>query len=819
MKLVYLDTASLIDTASHLFPAAPDLVAWEAAMRFITQYPADRVVATSPNPFGIPLADESIMQSTSLEWVALTTHDVTAFPITWRVYHPDDLFEDFELTWSPADSGLFGKALDDCRRLVVQGVPRNVSARLMRKYGTIEAVVNDIEKIKPKKHWPLIALALTHELHVGNEDIEVWSPQRHSTGQLACLSPLVTEAIKQIEASSTKGYKMVLTMEDLDELDKAVMAARVIAVDTETSGLDYRTLWVVGLSISTEEGKAWYIPLMHYDYLVLPDFLERLRELLADWLLKPTVMHNAKFDLRVLAKMGIEPRKVNLAADTQVMGYCAGYGMLKILGLKKMTKYLLGVTMTEISDLIGKRGKDQIAFWEVPVELAWSYAAADADMTLRIFPIIREKLAEVGCEKLYYELDHHYIYVVMEMEEAGICLDESVIDELGAYLDEEIPLAEQRVYEAAGEEFKLNSPKELGNMLFTKLGLPKTKKTPSGLFSTEEKVMAKLRGKHPIIELIIGDGNPDGSGQLGYRGLRKLKSTYVDNLTVHPVTQRIHCQMNQCSVVSGRLSASDPNLQNIPSRHEIGNVLRTAFIARDGWSLVGVDYSQLELRIMAHIIYELTGDKNDPLYAAFMNGEDPHMAAAIRMFGKAAEDITGSERIRAKTFNFGVGYGLQEMGIAERFHVDRSEAKEMLKNYFIAMPGIAAIMKDSISFCRRNGYTETIFFKRRRYFPNILAEQQKLRAEAERECFNHVVQGSGAEIVKLAQIVILDAMQVLDLQARMLLQVHDEIITEAPPSEIDTVKELINGIASTVVEMHVPLIAEASVGDNWSEVH
>lgn len=819
MRTVYLDTEHYKNVSSALLPESPALLLWDCVLRFLDANPSDIVLATGPNPLGLPVASGL---PDGEEVVALVPSGCDV-PVSWQVCVPDASLTSWELEWSPAKAALFGAQLGECQRLVSSGLDREKAAKLIRKYGTCEAILENIALVTPKKIWPLIVAAVqTPATGVpAAPDYEAWEPAGIQDSSLEILSPLLWKAYVSCRMASRTGYTRLRTRSDIQTLREEMLAAEYVAIDTETSGVDHRTLYPVGMSIATDVGRSWYVPFLHFDYQLPADIRMEFLDMLQDVLVRhrvPVVMHQAKFDLRVLRKMGIQPREVNLKGDNRLMAYaaCLGAGN-KELGLKKLTFKILGIKMTDIQDLIGKKGKKQIPFWQVSANRATPYAAQDSDYTYRLHPVIREKLKEVGGQELYEELEHRYLHVIIEMEDAGMALDTELINELrDTILDPQIAEAKQAIFELVGEEFNTNSQPQLQHILFDKLKIRRTKKTKTG-YATDVKTLTPLRGSHEIIKLLIGDGYEDGF--LGLRGLEKLRSTYVENMVPHPVTGRLHCTLHQDAVVSGRLSSSDPNLQNIPVRTKLGAELRKAFIAQHGFDYVDYDFSQLELRIMAHLIVTILGRPDDPLVQAFIRDEDPHRAAAARMYGKHISMVTDDERRSAKIFNFGIAYGLTVPGLAERFGVSRDAAQKLLDQYFEAFPGVRDLMQWGLAFAREYGYTETPFFHRRRYCPDIYAKDSKVREAAEREAFNHIVQGGGVEIVKLSQVILLDAIRHYELSCRMLLQIHDEVILECPRHETPIVVDLINSIVPNTMKLAVPLIAEPKVGHSWADVH
>jgi DNA polymerase-1 len=566
----------------------------------------------------------------------------------------------------------------------------------------------------------------------------------------------------------------------------------------------------VGLAIAVGPGRARYVPVGHRqasDRLPLETVLQRLGPLFEDEAVQK-VAHNGKYDMIVLASEGVQTR--NLSFDTMIAAYLLGEGGGTGaragnggLSLKWLASKHLGVEMTPISDLIGK-GAKQLSMADVDVEAAGRYACADADMTGRLRTLMEEELRRQGLWTLFQEVEMPLVPVLARMEMVGVAVDVAVLREMSQALAVQIVQVEEEAYREVGHRFNIGSPQQLGQVLFEELGLPKTRRTKLG-HSTDAQSLESLRGLHPVIDLIQE-----------YRELTKLRSTYVDALPalINPRTGRVHTDFNQTATTTGRLSSSNPNLQNIPVRTELGGQVRRAFVARDigpdPW-LLAADYSQVELRIMAH----LTEDPG--LMGAFERDEDIHAATASQVFGVPLAEVTPEMRRRAKVFNFGVLYGLTEFGLSQREGISREDAAEFISTYFAKYPGIRQYIDETIQQTRERGYAETLL-GRRRYIPEINSGNMNVRQAAERAAVNMPVQGTAADIIKIAMIRIDAEMQARGLASRMILQVHDELIFECPAKEMDEVRALVLEIMPRAMELKLPLKVDIKTGKNWGEM-
>ena len=581
------------------------------------------------------------------------------------------------------------------------------------------------------------------------------------------------------------------------------MAAELTALDTETNSLDAFAARIVGISLSVSPGAACYIPLAH----TAPGVAEQLPrdEILAalkPWLESPThrkVLQNAKYDQHVFANHGIA--LAGVAHDTMLQSYVIESDKGHDLG-QLCTRHL-GLETIAYEDLCGK-GAKQITFDQVDIERAATYAAEDADVTLRVHQVLHPRFAdEAGLSRIYHEIELPAREVIWRIERNGVLIDGEQLARQSHEIGQKLMALETQAYELAGQPFNLASPKQLGEILFTKLGLPVKKKTASGSPSTDEEVLSELALDYPLPKLL-----------LEHRSLSKLKGTYTDKLPkmINPATGRVHTHYSQASVVTGRLASSEPNLQNIPVRTEEGRRIRTAFVAPTGSSIVSADYSQIELRIMAH----LSGDER--LREAFAHGEDVHRATAAEIFGVTPLEVGPDQRRVAKSINFGLIYGMSAFGLARQLGLERSAAQTYIDRYFARYPGVARYMEEARQTAREHGYVETAF-GRRLWFPEIKSSQAMRRQGAERAAINAPMQGTAADLIKLAMTAVQNWLDQSALATRLVLQVHDELVLEVPEAELDAVRTHLPRLMSQVAELSVPLVVEVGVGPNWEAAH
>jgi len=608
---------------------------------------------------------------------------------------------------------------------------------------------------------------------------------------------------KQSAVALTVNYETVFTWAQFDTWLSRIEAAKLTALDTETTSLDSFAARIVGISLSVTPGEACYIPLAHSgpgvaDQLPRDEVLAKLKPWLAA-VDRKKVLQNAKYDQHVFANHGIA--LAGIEHDTMLQSYVIESDKGHDLG-QLCTRHL-GLDTIAYEDLCGK-GAKQIGFDQVDIERAAIYAAEDADVTLRVHNVLHPQFAdEPGLSRIYHEIEMPARQVIWQMERTGILIDGDVLARQSHEIGQKIMALEAQAHELAGQPFNLASPKQLGDILFTKLGLPVKKKTASGGPSTDEEVLSELALDYPLPKLL-----------LEHRSLAKLKGTYTDKLPrmINPETGRVHTHFSQASVVTGRLASSDPNLQNIPVRTEEGRRIRTAFVAPEGSSIVSADYSQIELRIMAH----LSGDER--LLDAFAHGEDVHRATASEIFGVTPLEVGPDQRRVAKSINFGLIYGMSAFGLARQLGLERGAAQTYIDRYFARYPGVARYMEEARESARQHGYVETAF-GRRLWFPEIRSSNGNRRQGAERAAINAPMQGTAADLIKLAMIAVQDWLLRSTLKSRLVLQVHDELVLEVPDSELIEIRTHLPRLMGHVAQLKVPLVVEVGVGANWEAAH
>lgn len=593
-------------------------------------------------------------------------------------------------------------------------------------------------------------------------------------------------------------YQLIDSEERIDDLVRILRTKDFLSLDTETTGTDAMTAELVGMSFSFTENQAFYVP-------VPPNREEALRivKKFSEIFENPAtekIGQNIKYDMTVLSHYGI--RIQGTLFDTMIAHYVLQPELHH--GMDYLAEVYLHYQTIRIEELIGAKGKKQGNMRDLPPEEIYKYACEDADITLKLKNILQKELEKQGVMKLFRRIEMPLVSVLAKMEQNGVRIDTQALQEASQLYTGRMKEIEQKIYEAAGLTFNISSPKQVGEVLFETLKISgKAKKTRTGQYSTSEEVLENLRDKHPVVGLI-----------LAYRGLKKLLSTYIDALPllIHPQTGRIHTSFNQTVTSTGRLSSSNPNLQNIPIRAEDGKEIRKAFIPDDGCEFFSADYSQIELRIMAH----LSGDKN--MIEAFNSGHDIHTATAAKVFKVPIEEVTREQRSKAKTANFGIIYGISAFGLSERMHVSLKEAKELIAEYFETYPNVKAYMSQSIETARQNGYTETIC-GRRCYLPDIHSHNAIVRGYAERNAINAPIQGSAADIIKVAMIQIHQRFQKENIRSKMLIQVHDELNFSVYPEEKKQVEQIVMEEMEKAFTMQVPLLADCGWGKNWLEAH
>ncbi|MDD4923582.1 MAG: DNA polymerase I [Dehalococcoidales bacterium] len=714
----------------------------------------------------------------------------------------------------------------------VNGIGDKTAVKLIQSFGGVEDIYKHIDEVTPVKLreklqqseeiarkcklLATIARDMPIELDLDVSDINNFDRNKavaffHELEFTKLLSRLPgTEPVKPEKTACPQlsfdmsekveiQYNIVCSTEALDKLVKRLKEKGTFAFDTETTGLNTLTDKLVGISLSPAHGEAYYIPIGHIGWeqvqqLPVEQVIKKLKPVFADEKIKK-IAHNAKFDMEILAEYGISVD--NLVSDTMIAAYLLGE---KSLGLKALAFNRLDIEMTDITELIGS-GKNQINMSQVEVSVAGKYACADADNTGRLDKLFTAELKEQNLWQLYADVEMPLAPILMQMERQGIALDTNLLKEMSGRLGKRLLELEEDIYGKAGRRFNINSTQQLSPVLFQELKLPSARKTKSG-FSTDASVLEELRGQHPIIELI-----------LEYRQLTKLKSTYVDALPqlVNSKTKRLHTSFNQTKTTTGRLSSSDPNLQNIPVRGEMGREIRQAFIAPPGYQLLSADYSQIDLRALAH----LSGDPE--LLETFASDGDIHTDTAIRLFGVEKDKVTADMRRLAKTVNFGVIYGMSGYGLEQATEFSREEAEKFISAYFEKYPRVKEYMEETKKQARELGYVQTIL-GRKRLIPEVNSSNRNLREAAERMAINMPVQGTSADIIKVAMVKLDREMAKHSLKSSMLLQVHDELIFEVPDDEMDKMQKLAAKVMSEAIALSIPLKVETKTGRNWGQM-
>ena len=593
-------------------------------------------------------------------------------------------------------------------------------------------------------------------------------------------------------------YKLVDNQDEMHRLCDFFVTKEILSLDTETTSTNAIEAELVGLSFSVEEHKAFYVP--------IPSEREEAERIVA--IFKPIyenerilkVGQNIKYDIEVLRHYGVEVR--GRLFDTMIAHYLLQPELRH--NMDYMAEVYLNYKTIHIEELIGPKGKQQANMRDLPPGEIYEYAAEDADITLRLKNVLEPKLKEVNAERLFWDIEMPLVNVLADMELTGVRLDTKALQETSQGLGKRLEELEQRIYRQAGHSFNIASPKQVGDVLFDEMKLvEKPRKTKKGQFVTSEEVLQQLRGKAPIVADI-----------LDHRGLKKLLNTYIEALPklVNPKTGHIHTSFNQTITATGRLSSSDPNLQNIPVRDDDGKEIRRCFIPEEGCLFFSADYSQIELRIMAH----LSGDEN--MIASFNGGHDIHAATAARIWHKRIEEVTADERKKAKQANFGIIYGITTFGLAQRMNISNNEAKSLIDGYFATFPKVHEFMEKAKESAREKGYAETLYH-RRRYLPDINSQNATVRGFAERNAINAPIQGSEADIIKVAMIRIHDRFRREGIRSKMILQVHDELNFSVLPEEKELVERVVIEEMQGACQLSVPLTADAGWGSNWLEAH
>ena len=709
----------------------------------------------------------------------------------------------------------------------IPGVPKcgpKTAVKWLDEHGTLEKVMANAESVSGKIGENLRAslgfLPLSQQLATIKTDVALEASVEElalGEGQPAGLLEMFTElefkswvaelndgkAEEPADAPATD-YQLILTEAALDEWLKQLAAAPYFALDTETTSIDYMKAKLVGVSFSCEPGKAAYVPVAH-DYegapsqLTAAQVLDKLKSLVEDPA-KVVVGQNLKYDISVLERAGIQFRAqlLDTMLESYVLNSVDSRHNMDDLALKH-----LGITTTHFEDIAGK-GVKQLSFNQIELDKAGHYAAEDADITLRLHHKLWPKLEAVpSLASIYTDLELPLIRVLSRVERQGVLVDERQLAQQSSELEKRLVELEQEAYGLAGEEFNLGSPKQLQEILFEKQGITPIKKTPKGQPSTAEAVLMELALDYPLPKVIIE-----------YRGLSKLKSTYTDQLPkqINPTTGRVHTSYHQAVAATGRLSSKDPNLQNIPIRTEEGRRIRKAFVAPSGCKIIAADYSQIELRIMAHL------SADEGLISAFKKGLDIHRATAADVFGTGYDSVGDEYRRSAKAINFGLIYGMSAFGLAQQLNIDRGSAQDYINRYFEQYPGVKAYMDNTRALAAEQGYVETLF-GRRLYLPEIKSANFQRRQGAERAAINAPMQGTAADIIKRAMIAVDAWLEESDLSSKMTMQVHDELVLEAPAAEVEEVCAGLILRMESAAELSIPLVVETGVGDDWDQAH
>lgn len=744
--------------------------------------------------------------------------------------------------------GLWGDSSDNIPG--APGVGEKTAIKLIQEFGSIEALVQQIDKLKGKLKESilqnkdkiilskkLVTIYTNVPLKVDEEQLELKKPNiekiapifeelefktllyrfkewarniylAHGKTEMNIQEPNLFNQITEEAALPSiyntiqdveHSYVRLRTDEEIQQLITQIKETKYFVFDTETTSLDTIDPEIVGISFCFKEHEAYYLslPINKED---TKNILTKLKPIFEDNnILK--IAHNLKFDYQVLKSYGITLYPPIF--DTMVAHYLLEPEQRH--NMDYLSKAYLNYNPISIESLIGNKKSQQINLRLVDVEKVKEYCCEDSDVTLQLYNIFKNKIIEQNLEYLFYQVELPLIITLAEIELTGVKINENILYELSKQYQNDLKQVEQEIYQLSGEVFNINSPRQLGIILFEKLKLdPSAKKTKTQQYSTSEEELQKYIDKHPIVSKIFE-----------YRSIQKLLNTYIENLPtlIHPRTKKVHTSFSQVTTATGRLSSLNPNLQNIPIRDERGKEIRKAFIPSDKYQyILSADYSQIELRIMAH----LSNDQH--LIEAFNNNLDIHTATAARIFNVSTDNVTRDMRSKAKVANFGIIYGISAFGLAQRLNISRKEAKELIDQYFEKYPGVKDYMNKQIEFASKNGYVETIF-NRRRYLPNINSNNSVVRGYAERNAINTPIQGSAADIIKIAMNNIFNRFQKEKLQSRLLLQVHDELVFEVTEAELEKVQQIVKYEMESVCKLNVPLVVDIGYGKNWLEAH
>ena len=705
----------------------------------------------------------------------------------------------------------------------VEKVGPKTAIKWINEYGSLDGVIQNADQIKGKigenlntalDRLDLFKTLVTikcdvemdsniSDLTIGESNEGLLYEQLSDLGLHGLIKQFEIEPSEK-ESAADKNYQTIRTEKELDELMGLINQADYVSFDTETTSLDYMLAELVGISIALKPNEAFYIPINHNyegaEKQLEQDFvLEALKPFLESDEI-PKIGHNLKYDRHILQNAGIDLKGTLL--DTMLFSYVNNSTITRH-NLDAVSKRYLNINPTSYEDVAGK-GAKQIPFSEVSIDVASDYASEDADISLKLYehiePLVQK---EAKLAKLYSEIEGPLIYTLGDIERNGVLIDSEKLSQQSKELEAKILKLESKVQKNAGEDFNLGSPKQLQEILYEKLGLPVIKKTPKGQPSTSEAVLQELSMDFPIVHDI-----------LSYRAISKLKSTYTDKLPkmINSNTGRVHTSYHQAVTATGRLSSSDPNLQNIPIRSEEGRRIREAFIAPEGYKILAADYSQIELRIMAHL------SKDQGLMDAFAKGQDIHQATAAEIFSINIDDVTPNQRRSAKAINFGLIYGMSAFGLSKQLQITRAEAQNYIEQYFERYPGVKNYMDETKYSAKKNGYVETVL-GRRLYLADIESSNYQRRQYAERSAINAPMQGTAADLIKMAMTDLHSKIRNESLDAKIIMQVHDELVIEVNENQLDELSDLTVNIMADIFKLDVDLKVDADIGNNWDEAH
>ena len=832
-------------------PIIKDLLkAWNIPILQVDGYEADDVIGTLATKAGLE-GVETYMLTPDKDYGQLVTNNVFIFRPRhgggYETMGPEEVKAKYTIPSTEAVIDLLALMGDSADNFPgCPGVGEKTAVKLINEFGTIENLISKtdelkgalktkieshIEDIKMSKFLATIKTDVPIELRL--DELKISEPnqeelgklmdelefkslkskilkkseniQKPVNGQLDLFADFAPEGSKEPEYSNLEtlktvvhDYQLIENEDDLLKLRDFFLTKEILSLDTETTSTNAIDAELVGLSFAVEEHQAFYVP--------IPENREEAQKRVEifrsvyenEKILK--IGQNLKYDLEVLRNYDIELK--GKMWDTMIAHYLIQPELRH--NMDYMAEIYLNYQTIHIDELIGAKGKNQRSMRELDPKEVYEYAAEDADITLQLKNKLEPELKQQGAEKLFYEIEMPLMPVLAEMEMTGVCLDTDSLAETSKQLTQRMLDIEQRIYELAGEHFNIASPKQVGDILFDKLKIiDKAKKTKKGQYVTSEEVLQQLRHKHEIVGLI-----------LDHRGLKKLLGTYIEALPklINPRTGHIHTSFNQTITATGRLSSSDPNLQNIPIRGEDGKEIRKAFIPEPGCLFFSADYSQIELRVMAHL-------SQDPqMIEVFREGKDLHAATAANIYKKPIEEVTRDERTKSKRANFGIIYGITVFGLAERLDIPRDEAKMLIDGYFDTFPQVHDYMEKSKEVARQQGYVTTLF-GRRRYLPDINSANSVVRGFAERNAINAPIQGTAADIIKVAMIHIFQRFKTEGIKSKMILQVHDELNFSVYPDEKEKVKRIVLEEMQNAFQMAVPLVADSGFGENWLEAH